>query len=174
VLVARPVLGSLPCSMKSAGKFLICVAMLPASGRALNSTAQGLRPDQQLQRGIREVPFVKQSLLFAPDSAELSEESKTLIKRVASWLGEHPEIRVLIVGFCDPVGSETCTHDLAARRGSVVARVLMGNGVAPSQIAGTKGWEKADPVCTAITPACEAMNRRGRICVADPAPGSTH
>jgi hypothetical protein len=59
--------------------------------------------------GVREAPFLKHALLFDPDSAELSAASTNAVKRAAAWLHKHRETRILIVGFCDSSGSETCT-----------------------------------------------------------------
>lgn len=118
--------------------------------------------------GIREPPFPKHVLLFGPDSAEPSAESRNAIKRAASWLREHREVRILVVGFCDPSGSEVCTHALAERRATVVGQLLVNYGVGSWQIVAEKGWDKADPVCVAATHACRAMNRRARIFIAGP------
>lgn len=118
--------------------------------------------------GIREPSFLKHVLLFGPDSAELSPESVCAVKQAASWLREHREVRILIVGFCDPSGSEDCTHALAERRGTVVEQLLVKYGSGSSQIVAAKGWERAGPVCSAATPACQATNRRARIFIAGP------
>lgn len=113
------------------------------------------------------VPFLKQSLLFAPNSVELGRESRNSIKRIASWLGEHRKVRVLIVGFCDPSGSEDCTHTLAERRSTAVEQLLLKYGTNPAQITAAKGWEKAYPVCAVANTACQAVNRRARIFITD-------
>lgn len=67
--------------------------------------------------GIHKAPFLKHPLLFGPNSLEMNAESRDMVKRAASWLREHREARILVVGFCDPSGSETCTHTLAEGRG---------------------------------------------------------
>jgi len=111
--------------------------------------------------------FLKQSVLFEPNSLGLTSESARRLALDVGWLRKHPEIRTVVVGFCDPLGSEECTHELAERRGNVAGQHLAKYGVGSSQIVAAKGWEKADPVCVAATPACQAMNRRARIFIAD-------
>jgi peptidoglycan-associated lipoprotein len=110
--------------------------------------------------------FLKQSVLFEPNSLGLTSESARRLALDARWLRIHPEIRTVVVGFCETLGSEECTHELAERRGAVVAELLVKYGVGSTQIVAVKGWEKTDPVCEAATPSCQQMNRRARIFIA--------
>jgi len=110
--------------------------------------------------------FLKRSLLFEPNSVGLALESEKRLALDAVWLRMHPEVRTVVVGFCDTLGSEECTQELAQRRGAVVGQLLVKYGVRSSQIVAVKGWEKADPVCGAETPSCQEMNRRARIFIA--------
>jgi len=109
----------------------------------------------------------KQTLLFDPNGVDLRSESQKRLTFEAGWLQSHPKVRVFVVGFCDPLGSEECTHDLAEGRAAVVRQVLAKYGARASQILAARGWEKADPVCEAATPTCQAMNRRARIFIAE-------
>jgi outer membrane protein OmpA-like peptidoglycan-associated protein len=111
--------------------------------------------------------ILKQTLLFDPKSIDLMSESQKTLTLDAGWLQKHPKVRIFVVGYCDPLGSEECTHDLAEGRAASVRQHLEEYGVRPSQIVGTRGWEKADPVCEAATPTCQAMNRRARIFIAE-------
>jgi outer membrane protein OmpA-like peptidoglycan-associated protein len=113
--------------------------------------------------------ILKQTLLFDPKSIDLMSESQKTLTLDAGWLQKHPKVRIFVVGYCDPLGSEECTHDLAEGRAASVRQHLEEYGVRPSQIVGTRGWEKADPVCEAATPTCQAMNRRARIFIAESA-----
>lgn len=109
--------------------------------------------------------FLKQSFAFPPDSTFLDIVSREQLRRIAGWLRQHRRVRVLVVGFCDPLGSENCTHALAAQRAGELGRFLLTEGVDASQITGMVGWEKADPVCRAETPGCQQQNRRARVFV---------
>jgi outer membrane protein OmpA-like peptidoglycan-associated protein len=110
-------------------------------------------------------PFSKRGILFHPNSLTLASESRNELALDARWLRTHPAIHAIIVGFCDPTGSENCTHELAEQRGTVVAQLLTKFNVRAEQIVGVKGWEKADPVCQAAIPSCQERNRRARIFV---------
>jgi len=114
--------------------------------------------------------ILKQALLFDPNSIDLTSESQKSLTLDAGWLQKHPVVRIFVVGYCDPLGSEECTHDLAEGRAAGVGQHLAEYGVRSSQIVATRGWEKADPVCEAAAATCQAMNRRARIFIAE----STH
>jgi outer membrane protein OmpA-like peptidoglycan-associated protein len=119
--------------------------------------------------GIGKPPFLKHAVLFDPDGAELSAESRNAVKRAASWLREHRRARILIVGFCDSSGSETCTPALAERRGAVVRRYLVRLGAAPDQIAAVKGWSAVDRECRTDAAKCQQVNRSAAIFIASSA-----
>jgi outer membrane protein OmpA-like peptidoglycan-associated protein len=119
--------------------------------------------------GIREPPFLKHAFLFDPDSAELGAESRGAVKRSAAWLRAHPDARVLVVGFCDSSGSETCGPALAQRRGAMVCHWLVRFGVVPHQIAGVKGWSTADRDCRTDITKCQQVNRSAGIFIASSA-----
>ena len=119
--------------------------------------------------GIRKPPFLKHAFLFDPDSAELSAETRGAVRRAAAWLREHPGTRILVVGFCDSSGSETCTPSLADRRGAVVRQCLVRLGTAPDQIAAGKGWSTADRECRTDTAKCQQVNRSAAIFIASSA-----
>ncbi len=116
--------------------------------------------------GIQEPPFLKHHLLFGPNSVKLSTDSRNTLKRAAAWLREHREARILIVGFCDSLGSEMCTHTLTEGRGTVVQQFLMHLGTESGQIVGVKGWDNVDPACRTSTPKCQQLNRSAQIFMA--------
>lgn len=107
--------------------------------------------------------FLRRSLLFLANSAEFSLGAEKRLRRQARWLREHPKAHVLVVGFCDPLGSETCSHLLARHRAERARMRFLKLGVEGSQIVAVKGWEKAEPICRAATEECRQENRRVRI-----------
>jgi outer membrane protein OmpA-like peptidoglycan-associated protein len=111
-------------------------------------------------------PFLRRPILFEPNSVEPDPTGRDVLKRAATWLREHREARVLIVGSCDSSGSETCTHTLAEGRGSTIQRLLRVSGISSDQIVGVKGWEKVDGSCRAADIKCQQSNRSVRIFMA--------
>jgi outer membrane protein OmpA-like peptidoglycan-associated protein len=119
--------------------------------------------------GIREPPFLRHAFLFDPDCAKLSTGSQSAVRQAAAWLGQHPDVRILVVGFCDSSGSETCTPSLSERRGAVVCHWLVRFGVLAHQIAGVKSWSTADRDCQADIAKCQQANRSAEILIASSA-----
>lgn len=107
--------------------------------------------------------FLRRSLLFRPRGFELTPASQKDLSLAAAWIQGHPKIHVFVAGYCDTLGSEECTHQLAEGRAVVVRSLLLKSGVDSSQISQVKGWETADPVCATATASCQEMNRRVRI-----------
>jgi outer membrane protein OmpA-like peptidoglycan-associated protein len=89
-----------------------------------------------------------------------------MLKRAVTWLREHPEARVLIVGSCDSSGSETCTHALAEGRGATIQKFLHTSGIASDQLVGVKGWDNLDHTCGPADVKCQQSNRSVRIFMA--------
>jgi len=142
-------------------------AILPVGGSQLGKRAGApARPHSKHNRA-RGIPgFLLRSLLFQPKSPVLTSASARGLLLDAAWLRKHPEVRILVAGFCDPLGSEECTHELAEQRGAAVKEFLVEAGVNSSQIVGVKGWENAEPICESPMPNCQEMNRRARVFVA--------
>ena len=144
---------------------LVCDAQENASKIARGA---GTSPTKALNHTRAFPRILKETLLFDPNSIDLTSESQKSLTLDAGWLQKHPEVRIFVVGYCDPLGSEECTHNLAEGRAAGVRQDLAKSGVRTSQIVAARGWEKADAVCEAATPTCQAMNRRARIFIAEP------
>lgn len=111
-------------------------------------------------------PYFRGRVFFSPDSVALLADGVRMLRHTARWLREHPNARILIVGLCDPTGSEACHRSLAQARGKVVRRFLVSQGVPESQIEGVLGWERAAEPCRAPAETCQRLNRTTRVFVA--------
>jgi outer membrane protein OmpA-like peptidoglycan-associated protein len=131
--------------------------------RGLARSSSLLPRSQEDSAGVHEPPFLRHPILFSADSVGLSAESKGTLKSAAAWLSEHREVRILIVGYCDASGSESCTHGLAERRGTVVRQVLTDFGVESDQISGVKGWDTSGRPCGVGMASCQQLNRSARL-----------
>ena len=72
------------------------------------------------------------------------------------------EIHLLVTGHTDSVGPDRINQGLSERRAAEVARELMADGVAESDIA-TRGVGKSDPLVPTPDGVREAQNRRATI-----------
>ena len=111
-------------------------------------------------------PFLKQPILFDPNSLDLTVAGKNTLKRAVVWLRQHQEARILIAGSCDVNGSETCTHALAEARGGVIQKFLGSSGIDSNQIVGVKGWDNLEKGCQTSDIGCQQSNRSVRIFMA--------
>lgn len=111
-------------------------------------------------------PYFGKRIFFRPDSAVLSAGGKRLLMETTKWLNEHPNARILIVGLCDPTGSEACRRPLAQKRGKAVHDFLRSQGVRRVQIEGVLGWEKNAEPCRGAVETCQKLNRTTRVFVA--------
>lgn len=149
-------------SKRQAGPAILAVACSQFGKHPVKPARRNTRQAQG-----RAIPdFLLRSLVFQPKSPVLTSESAGNLLVDAGWLRKHLEVRILVAGFCDPLGSEECTHELAAQRGAAVKQFLLEAGLDSAQIVGVKGWEKAEPICESPTPNCQERNRRARIFVA--------
>lgn len=115
---------------------------------------------------IADPPFLRHPILFDPNSLEPNPIGKNLLKRAATWLREHREARVLIVGSCDSSGSETCTHALAEARGAAILEFLQRSGIRSDQVVGVKGWDNLEHNCPPAEIKCQQLSRSARIFIA--------
>jgi len=121
---------------------------------------------QPASASISNPPFLKQAILFGPNSLDLTVAGKNALQRAAVWLRQHHEARVLIVGSCDVSGSVACTHALAEARGGVIRKFLGSSGIDPDQIVGVKGWDNLEKGCQTSDIGCQQLNRSARIFMA--------
>jgi len=105
------------------------------------------------------VPVVLNGVTFATDSAQLTEESKGLLDRVATSLKANPDVRVEVAGHTDSTGGDRHNLVLSQYRAETVRDYLIGDGVPAVQIE-AKGYGKGEPIGDNKTQEGRALNRR--------------
>jgi len=101
-------------------------------------------------------------VLFAYDSAELSEAGRSVLQKNTLYLQKWITTRVTVEGHADSRGTNEYNFALSERRAASVRDYLVSLGVAASRIAiVSKGEEQ--PVCTEETEDCWTRNRRGHF-----------
>jgi len=96
---------------------------------------------------------------FDFDKADLKEESLPELDLAASFLRDHPEIKVRIEGHTDDVGSDDYNLQLSRRRADAVKKYLVSKGIDEKRIT-TVGYGKSQPKVKDTTPEARAQNRR--------------
>lgn len=130
--------------------------------RALEGQLRELQA-QQTERGLL---VTLGDVLFAFDKAELSAQAAPRMDKLASFLAQFPDRKVLIEGFTDSVGNDRYNLSLSERRAQAARAALVQRGVDRARIA-ARGYGNRHPVASNASPEGRAMNRRVEIVIAD-------
>ena len=103
-------------------------------------------------------------VLFASGKANLLPGSQRTIDKLAAFLEENPERKVLIEGHTDNIGSTTYNLDLSLRRAQAVKEALVAKGVDPERIV-AQGYGEMYPVASNADAAGRQRNRRVEIVI---------
>ena len=96
---------------------------------------------------------------FQYKSTSVANSSLGTIKKYASFLKKHPNQRAEIIGYTDSIGSAKYNKKLSKKRADAVVKLLIENGVNPSQLIAI-GMGEENPVADNATEAGRAQNRR--------------
>jgi outer membrane protein OmpA-like peptidoglycan-associated protein len=105
-------------------------------------------------------------VLFETDRAELKPGARSTIDRLAQFLNEQSERRILIEGHTDDQGSESYNLVLSEQRANAVRDALLARGISSPRIM-TAGRGESMPVATNDTTAGRQENRRVEIVISD-------
>lgn len=130
--------------------------------RALEAQLRDMEA-QQTERGLL---VTLGDVLFAFNKAELSAQATPRLEKLANFLQQFPDRKLLIEGYTDSVGGDSYNQDLSDRRAQAVRDALVQRGVDSSRIT-ARGYGKAYPVADNASPEGRAMNRRVEIVIAD-------
>ncbi|MDA2914308.1 OmpA family protein, partial [Acidobacteriia bacterium AH_259_A11_L15] len=85
------------------------------------------------------------------------------LRQAAEFLRNHPEVRILIEGHADEIGSEQFNQALGEQRAEAVRNLLVSLGVDPSRLR-TVSLGEAQPFCTESSEDwCRMLNRRAHL-----------
>jgi len=105
-------------------------------------------------------------VLFDTGGAELKEGAEVSINRLAAFLNENPERRLLIEGHTDSRGTDDFNKELSAKRADAVAEALVERGI-PSERLRSVGLGEDYPVAGNDSAAGMQQNRRVEIVVSN-------
>ncbi|MGH7713806.1 MAG: OmpA family protein [Gemmatimonadaceae bacterium] len=107
--------------------------------------------------------WATQGILFATGKAELQPESRPVLKEIAATLKEHGDLKILIEGHTDNVGSAASNLTLSDARAAAVKAALVADfGIAADRMS-TKGFGDTKPSVPNATAEGRAQNRRVEI-----------
>ncbi|HWB33645.1 MAG TPA: OmpA family protein [Acidobacteriaceae bacterium] len=101
-------------------------------------------------------------IFFDYDSYDLRPDGQTAASKAATWLVAHPDVKIVIGGYCDDRGSAEYNLALGENRANAAKNALVNAGVAPSRIR-VVSYGKEKQFCTDETEACWQQNRRAQF-----------
>ncbi len=103
-------------------------------------------------------------VFFDFDSYSVNQQSSSTVQQDANWLAQHPNIKVVIGGYCDDRGSTEYNLALGENRANSVKQALVQAGVPAARIR-TVSYGKEKQFCTEQDESCYQQNRRGQFSV---------
>jgi peptidoglycan-associated lipoprotein len=100
-----------------------------------------------------------QDAFFDYDTYDIRNDAQAVLSQDASYLVGHPEIRVVIGGYCDERGSNEYNLALGQNRADAAKNALVTAGVAANRIR-VVSYGKEKPFCSESTEECWQQNRR--------------
>lgn len=105
-------------------------------------------------------------VLFDTNKSELRSGAQFTIDKLAAFLTEYPDRKVLIEGFTDSTGTVEYNQRLSERRAESVRNALMARGIDAGRLM-TRGYGVAFPVATNETAEGRQRNRRVEVIISD-------
>ncbi|AWT09614.1 OmpA family protein [Stutzerimonas frequens] len=125
-----------------------------------------LQEDMQAKQTERGTLVTFGDVLFDLDKAELKPAGMRGIQKLAEFLNENPERKVVVEGYTDSTGSDSYNQQLSERRAQSVRRALIHAGVDPQRIQAV-GYGEQYPVASNDSPSSRAMNRRVEVTISN-------
>jgi peptidoglycan-associated lipoprotein len=103
------------------------------------------------------------NIYFSTDSFTIKEgDYLNLVSNMGTYLKDHPNLYIVIEGFCDERGAEAYNLSLGAKRANNVRQLLVKKGAHPEQIH-TISYGKEQPVDIRHSQDAWAKNRRAEF-----------
>jgi outer membrane protein OmpA-like peptidoglycan-associated protein len=105
-------------------------------------------------------------VLFSTNKAQLKSGGMRNVQKLADFLKQYPQRKVLVEGYTDSTGSNSLNQELSDRRADAVRTALIDMGISSDRVT-TRGYGKAFPVAGNDTAASRQLNRRVEIILSD-------
>jgi len=139
-----------------------------AQSEAEAARAEAARLEQELhaQQTERGLVLTLGDVLFDTAKATLKPGAADTLNRLAAFMREQPDRRVLVEGHTDSRGSVEYNAGLSERRAAAVRDALAQRGIDPARIAAVGAGENY-PIASNNTAAGMQLNRRVEIVISD-------
>lgn len=96
---------------------------------------------------------------FDYDSYDIRPDAQTVLAQDASFLAAHPDVKVVVGGYCDDRGSAEYNLALGENRANAAKQALVNGGVSPNRVR-TVSYGKEKQFCSQADESCYQQNRR--------------
>jgi peptidoglycan-associated lipoprotein len=100
-----------------------------------------------------------QPIFFDYDNYDIRGDAQAILAKNADYLNAHPNIKVVIGGYCDERGSDEYNLVLGQNRAQAAKTALVTAGIASDRIR-VISYGKEKPFCSDSTEECWQLNRR--------------
>jgi len=100
-----------------------------------------------------------QDVFYDYDTYDVRADAEATLARDASYLVSHPNVKVVLGGYCDERGSNEYNLALGQNRADAAKKALVAAGVAESRIR-VISYGKEKPFCSESSEECWQQNRR--------------
>jgi peptidoglycan-associated lipoprotein len=100
-----------------------------------------------------------QDIFFDYDAYDVRGDAQTILSKDASYFSSHPNVKVVIGGYCDERGSNEYNLALGQNRADSAKSALITAGVAAGRIR-VVSYGKEKPFCSESNETCWQQNRR--------------
>jgi peptidoglycan-associated lipoprotein len=100
-----------------------------------------------------------QPIFFDYDTYDIRQDAQATLSKDADWLIAHPNVKVVIGGYCDERGSDEYNLVLGQNRAQAAKTALVTAGVAADRMR-VISYGKEKPFCQESTEECWQLNRR--------------
>jgi peptidoglycan-associated lipoprotein len=119
---------------------------------------------QATAREAAETAFVNENILFAFDSALLSDKAQHILDSKADYLRSNSGVTVTVEGHCDERGTDAYNIALGERRAESVKNFLVDLGISANRL-NTVSYGEERPIATGQNETSWAKNRRAQFMI---------
>lgn len=101
-------------------------------------------------------------IFYDYDSYEVRPDAQSTIQADANFLNQHPNVKVVVGGYCDERGSTEYNLALGENRANAAKQALVNAGISPDRLR-TVSYGKEKSFCSEHNEACWQQNRRAQF-----------
>lgn len=106
-----------------------------------------------------------QPVFFDYDTSDIRPDGQATLQKDANWLNQHPNVKIVVGGYCDERGSDEYNLALGQRRADAAKTALVNLGIAADRMS-VISYGKEKPFCTESNEQCWQLNRRAGFTMA--------